>query len=104
MAIQKSKTLENGAIGNYWKIRSAELNKQNMTLTVSMALFADAAHKNAEPLGGFKSFCFHVDANDAKGDIVSFAYDSIKESNILRDKDGNQTGYADDDFGGGSDV
>ena len=37
MAIEKSKTLANGAVGNYWRITQITLNRQNLTAIAEIA-------------------------------------------------------------------
>lgn len=113
MAIQKSKTLPNGASGNYWKIIYEEYNKLTFECTWQIALFIDAteahSHANAQHLGLVKEFKAIVTAPDLAGDRTALGYakiHEIAETQITVDLDGNTVSAHnfDDDIGGGTDV
>ena len=60
MAIQKEKTMNNGSVGNYWRVLSVNIDRQRLTLGGRIALFKDQATSDAggEPLGCVKVFNF----------------------------------------------
>lgn len=75
MALIKSKTLANGAAGNYWKIVSLRIDKMSKVIDVDMKLFKDESHKNGIPLGGDKKFQFQCTNEELLGDVVQLAYE-----------------------------
>lgn len=80
MALVKSKTLSNGATGNYWKITKDSYDRQSGKMKVTIALFMDKAHANAHAgLGVEKIFEFAMTTNEATGNRIAFAYNKIKE-------------------------
>ena len=114
MAIQKSKTLSNGATGDYWRILSIMLDRQGLTATGRIGLFKDAATSaaGAPPLGAIKSFSFNFTMVEflAAPNAVAFAYNKIKTEaarEITHDLNGDplETPRAyDPDLVGGVDV
>lgn len=83
MAIQKSKTLPNGASGNYWRITKIVIDRQNLQIAGSIALFKDAATSAAgsPPLGGTKTFNFPLDLTAflATPNAIAFMYTMIAD-------------------------
>lgn len=81
MAIEKSKTLPNGATGNYWRITSITLNRQNLTAIAEIALFKDKSTSDAghPPLGAYKTFNFNftVPALVSSQNVIAFIYGLI---------------------------
>lgn len=81
MAIQKDKTLPNGAQGNYWRILSIVIDRQAFVATGRIALFKDKAASDAgkPPLGMVKSFNFTFQVSDIVGstNIISLIYSKI---------------------------
>lgn len=81
MAIQKSKTLPNGAIGDYWRILDISINRPSLQVVVSIALYTDAAHAaaGAPHLGLVKPFSFVLLSTDlTTTNIVSMLYTKIR--------------------------
>lgn len=83
MAIQKEKTLPSGVTGNYWRLTSITLNRQNLTAMAEIALFKDAAASAAghPPIGGHKTFTFNftIPALLAATNVISFIYGLIMD-------------------------
>jgi hypothetical protein len=81
VAIQKEKTLSNGAVGNYWRITSIFIDRQTMRVIGTIALFKDAAASAAgkPPLGEFKKFNFTFTMAEflAAANAVAFVYTKI---------------------------
>lgn len=79
MAISKEKTLENGAIGDYWKIAQIIINKIDMHMHINLSLFSDKVHADQGlRLGCDKDFVIKLIKDDLKGDVVALAYAKIK--------------------------
>lgn len=82
MAIEKAKTLENGASGNYWRILTITLDRQNLKARGQIALFKDKATSDAgKPhLGAVKTFTFDFTVSDllAAANVISFMYGKIR--------------------------
>lgn len=94
MAIQKTKTLANGATGNYWKIVSAEVNVLNLVATWTFALFCDKAHADNvpnDPISGGKLLQRGITKEQKKTDLFALGYAAAKTSD-------------DPDFAGGVDA
>lgn len=91
MAIQKSKTLANGATGNYWKVTQAKVDKQAMKVRATMSLFVDQAHSVIASLNSNKIFNISVTKAQLSGDVIALCYTQIKTLN-------------DPDLSGGTDV
>jgi hypothetical protein len=81
MAIQKEKTLPNGAVGNYWRITTITIDRQNLTIVGTIALFKDAATSaaGAPPLGAQKIFRFPFTMQEfaAAPNAIAFIYGKI---------------------------
>lgn len=114
MAIQKSKTLANGATGDYWRIIDISIDRQNLRISGRLALFKDAATSaaGAPPPGGKKTFHFDLVMSEfiAYPDVISFMYSKIMayaESTIDYDINGSPIDpprYREPDIVGGSVV
>jgi hypothetical protein len=82
MAIRKEKTLGNGAVGNYWRFTSVNINRQGLTIVARIALFKDAAASASgkPPLGDEKSFSFPFTMAEfaASPNAIAFAYGKVK--------------------------
>lgn len=82
MAIQKEKTLANGAVGDYWRILSVSIDRQNLQVVGRIGLFKDAAASaaGAPPLGAIKSFKFSFTMMEfvMADNAIAFIYDKIK--------------------------
>jgi len=84
MAIQKSKTLPNGATGSYWKIAKVIVDKNPLMMHahVILQLYADKAHADVnQPLGFSKPFEFSLTKADLVGDVVATLYAKLKAAN-----------------------
>lgn len=81
MAIQKSKTLANGAQGNYWRLLSVTFNREALSVVGVIALFKDKATSDAgKPhLGFVKSFNFSFNMAEVAAitNPVSYIYTKI---------------------------
>lgn len=114
MAIQKEKTLSNGAVGNYWRIMSINIDRQNFTIVGRIALFKDAASSAAgsPPLGQIKSFSFPFTMEEfaASPNAIAFIYTKIKARALetlnydLAGQPIDPPRYVDEDLVGGTDV
>lgn len=96
MAIQKSKTMSNGAVGDYWRITQINIDRQNLQIQGTIALFKDAAASaaGATPLGEMKVFQFPFTMLEfsQSPNAIAFVYGKIKayaESTISYDLNGN---------------
>lgn len=73
--------MKNGAVGNYWRIMTVNINRQNLRITGSIALFKDAAASAAgkPPLGELKVFAFNFTMPEflASPNAVAFMYTKI---------------------------
>lgn len=79
MAIQKTKTLPNGAQGNYWKITSIAIDRQASKIDAKIALFKDKATSDAgaPALGAIKHFSFPCVKSELSADVVELCYIKI---------------------------
>lgn len=81
MAIVKSKTMENGAVGDYWRIINITIDRQNLKIIGQIALFKDSSTSAAgKPfLGEIKSFRFDLVVADlvSADNVISLMYDLI---------------------------
>ena len=82
MAIQKSKTLASGASGDYWRITQINIDRQNLQIQGTIALFKDAAASAAgqPPIGAAKVFQFPFTMVEfaASPNAIAFVYAKIK--------------------------
>lgn len=114
MAIQKEKTLPNGAVGNYWRITTITIDRQNLRIAGQIALFKDQAASvaGAPPLGAVKTFRFGFTMAEFLGspNAIAFIYTKIKAKAselISFDIQGTPIDppiYTDPDIAGGVDV
>jgi hypothetical protein len=114
MAIQKEKTLSNGVTGNYWRILSVFLDRQNLKAHGQIGLFIDKAASDAgkKPIGAIKNFSFALNMAEflASANAITYIYSKIKakaETEILYDIQGNLLEaplLTDPDLAGGIDV
>lgn len=95
MAIQKSKTLPNGAYGNYWKITKIMLDKQTMIANCTLSLFTSQTQTNGASLGFNKVYRIPVTKQQLAGDLISLCYAGIKAQSITK---------SDEDILGGANV
>lgn len=83
MAIGKSKTMENGASGNYWRIISIYIDRQNLRIHGTIGLFKDQATSAAgkPPLGEVKTFSFPLNLTEffAAINVTAYVYTKIIE-------------------------
>lgn len=79
MAIQKSKTLVNGASGNYWKITLESYDKVSMECVAIISLFLDHDHSmSGAGLGMDKVYKFSATREELQGNRTLLAYAKIK--------------------------
>lgn len=80
MALSKSITLPNGAIGSYWKIVDVNIDRLNLSARFSIDVFCDQTHAdNGSPsLGHIKTFLGSFTKDQLKGDIAALGYGYIK--------------------------
>lgn len=80
MAIQKAKTLSNGASGNYWKVTSESYDKMTFKCTWTISLFTDKAHSDAElpSLGFSKIYTYISNKTELMGNRTALAYTQIQ--------------------------
>jgi len=83
MAIQKSKTLSNGASGDYWRILEVSIDRQHMSVSGRIALFKDKATSDAGagPLGAEKLFRFPLVLSELMiaPNAIAYMYNKIME-------------------------
>lgn len=92
MAIQKTKTLANGAVGNYWRIMQITFDRTTFTAHASLALFKDQSTSDAgaPPLGGLKHFSFAYTNSEinAASSLVGWTYTKIMAAaNVMHSYD-----------------
>lgn len=114
MAIQKEKTLESGAVGNYWSITSIYINTKRLNVIGTIALYKNQEFCNTgkPPLGLEKKFTFPLDvaAMLAADNVIAYTYNKIiaeASVQITHDILGNQLTepiYVDADLVGGTMV
>lgn len=81
MALLKQKTLEDGSIGNYWKITKPMPNKEDLTLIILLQLFTDQAHAtngSAKGLDFHLGFKFQVTHQELESNLFNLGYVKIK--------------------------
>jgi hypothetical protein len=83
MAIQKSKTLANGASGNYWRIEHLIVDRRAGKVLGDLALFKDqsTAQSGAPHLGLVKRFTFDLNMVEllAAPNVVTYMYSKIMQ-------------------------
>lgn len=80
MALKKAKELPSGVQGEYWKIISATVDRDNLKLTVAVALFKDKATSDAgkKHLGVIHRFTGSVTEQQSLSSLVEIGYAMIK--------------------------
>jgi hypothetical protein len=80
MAIQKEKTLKSGVTGNYWRITSVTIDRQNLTVIGQIALFRDKAASDAgmRPMPLVKTFKFPLVMSEIAPPTNLIAYVYVK--------------------------
>lgn len=80
MALSKSKTLANGATGDYWRIMAVTVDKASTKVTYMISLFTNStiAGTNAPSLGLTKVYSFNYTHDELVGNLLSIGYDKIK--------------------------
>ena len=79
MALQKSKTLPNGATGNYWKIIYIGVDKRSLRVNYQIDLYMDIAHSGIASLNYTKNYSFMMTNQQMAGDLTSLGYTKIKD-------------------------
>jgi hypothetical protein len=81
MGLQKSKTVESGASGSYWKSCQENVDKRALTMHVELLCFIskELADSGATPLCS-ESFDFKLTSEELGGDRSALAYNKIKAS------------------------
>lgn len=81
MAIQKAKTLPSGVSGDYWRITTIAIDRQNFIIKAQVGLFKDAAASaaNKPHMGLVKTFEFPFTMVEflAAPNAISFVYSKI---------------------------
>jgi hypothetical protein len=79
MALSKTKTLANGSSGNYWKITSAQVDKNKMQVTYTLSLYATQAlaDAGAPSLGLSYSFKATFTKAQMQTDLIQLGYTTI---------------------------
>ena len=82
MGIQKEKILNSGVSGNYWRITSVYIDRQNLQITGEIALFKDQACSNAgmQPMPISKRFSFPLIMAEIAPptNLIAYVYNKIK--------------------------
>lgn len=82
MALQKTFTLNNGAVGNYIKISRIIVDKLNFTVHVSLSLFTNSTFHDGFPIAqDFKQYSFDFTRAEFSGDIIAQCYTKISDLN-----------------------
>ena len=96
MAIQKTKVLKSGTVGNYWKIMTITIDAFNGKVIGQIALFKDkdASDNGAHPMNCIKTFRFPFVMNEIMPptNVVAYMYEQIQlaaDVEITRDILGN---------------
>lgn len=80
MALQKSKTLPSGEIGDYWRVSYLTFSRKGMKVDLVLSLYKSAAiaASGAPPLPASYSFSFVVTQQELMGNLVALAYAKVK--------------------------
>lgn len=105
MALQKSKTLASGAVGNYWRISSMHFERSTMKIDFAVDLYMDGS-AGQTPLGCQHRFSFVLTPQEIVGNLIAMAYNKIKAyaSSDITNIDGNGTHKGCADLDGATDV
>jgi hypothetical protein len=81
MAIKKSKTLNNGLTGDYWKIILESYDRMSRIMEVHIALFKDrdASVGGKMHMGLVKVFKFPMTYEESRSEITTLCYTRVKE-------------------------
>jgi hypothetical protein len=92
MALQKEKTLSNGATGNYWRISTLQFNRATMKLDMVISLYKDSTPSLA-PLSNGHLVSAVLSQQELTGNLVAMAYNKIKAfaNSDVPNVDGNGT-------------
>jgi hypothetical protein len=77
MALQKEKTLPNGAVGNYWRISALRFDRATMKLDMVISLYKDSTPTLA-PLSVGHVVSAVLSPQELTGNLVAMAYNKIK--------------------------
>ena len=79
MALKKSVVMDNGFEGDYWKITSIALNKQNLIVDASLGLYKSKAFADKPGLRPEKivNVRFKIQKEKAGDDLIKLAYEHI---------------------------
>jgi hypothetical protein len=80
MALQKPKTLPNGATGDYWMLDRIEFDKKSMKVSCRLTLYfsKEIADGNGPSLGLSYGFSFPATSAVLSGDLRAWLYTQIK--------------------------
>lgn len=107
MAIQKTKDLECGASGNYWKITNVHMDKQGLTVTWTISLFLDSTHAASRlpalPISKVYSLG-SLTHDQTIGNLVALGYTTIVEQSaaLIPNLGGSGTHVFDPDLADGT--
>lgn len=81
MAIEKEKTLKSGVTGNYWRVTTVVIDRQNFKVVGQIALFKDKAASDSGklPMPLTKTFKFPLVMEEIvpPTNIVAYVYEKI---------------------------
>jgi len=81
MPIQKEKTLRSGSVGNYWRITTITIDRQNLKIIGEIALFKDkdASDAGKSPMGAYKKFRFPLVLSEIAPptNLINYMYGKI---------------------------
>lgn len=105
MALQKEKTLANGAVGNYWRISGMRFERATMKIDFIVDLYKDET-AGLTPLGCSHQFSFILLQQEIVGNLIALAYNKIKAfaASDIPNIDGNGTHKGCADLDGAIDV
>lgn len=107
MAIQKSKTLASGVVGNYWRLTHLDINVDGGFGNLTLGLFLDSTHGNNGSKSVFsKTYTFPITLAGLASGSISNAYVNIlaKANSSVANISGGGTHIFDTDLAGGSIV
>jgi hypothetical protein len=86
MAIIKSKTLANGATGDYWKITSVNLKRSTLILSIKISLYQSKSKsmEKAPDLGLSKHIKVKISREESIGNLVELAYTKVMEDATIQ--------------------
>lgn len=107
MAIQKSKTLASGVVGNYWRITRLNIDVDQSTGNITLGLFIDSTHGNDGSKAIFsKVYTFPITLAGLASGSIANAYVNIlaKANSVVPNIEGSGTHTFDTDLAGGTIV